>query len=81
MSELEAFRQAKDEFFQNDADSPLTLEQRSRFHGLSYFDEHAALALDLEPELLRPRERVEMQTSTGDEATYERWARVRFAVD
>lgn len=81
MSELEAFRLAKDEFFRHDADSPLTLEQRSGFRGLSYFDENAALALELEPELLRPRERVEMQTSTGDEATYERWARVRFAVD
>jgi uncharacterized protein (DUF1684 family) len=39
------------------------------------------LIFTLEPELLDPQELVEMQTSTGDEATYLRWARVSFEAD
>ncbi|MEX2230044.1 MAG: DUF1684 domain-containing protein [Dehalococcoidia bacterium] len=81
MTALAAFRLAKDEFFGHDPAAPLTPEQRARFTGLAYFDEHPALALDLVPELLLPRELVEMQTSTGEAATYERWARVAFEVD
>lgn len=81
MSELDAFRQAKDEFYRRDAQSPLEPEQRADFPGLAYFDEHADLALDLTPALFRPRERVEIQTSSGDPAVYERWASVEFSVD
>jgi hypothetical protein len=81
MSDLDDFRQAKHEFFRDDPESPLTPDQRADFGGLNYFDEHRALAFELEPELLEPHELVEMQTSTGDIATYERWARVRFEVD
>lgn len=80
MSELDDFRRAKDDFFAHDPQSPLTATQRAAFHGLAYFDENPALVFDVAPEVLDPQERVEMQTSTGDAATYLRWARARFAV-
>jgi hypothetical protein len=80
VSDLSDFREAKDRFFASSDDSPLTPEQRSRFTGLRYFDENPALVYEIEPELFDERERVEIQTSTGTEATYERLALIRFHV-
>ncbi len=81
MSELSEFRAAKDAFFQDDPQSPLTPEQHRSFAGLAYFDERPELALALRPEPFEQPERIEMQTSTGDHAIYERWARAGFEVD
>jgi uncharacterized protein (DUF1684 family) len=81
MSELTEFRAAKDAFFRDDPQSPLTPEQHRSFAGLAYFDEQPALALELRPEPFEQSERVEMQTSTGEVAGYERWARASFEVD
>ena len=49
MSQLDAFRAAKDRFFKQHPQSPLTDEQRSSFQGLRYFPEQPALRLALPP--------------------------------
>jgi hypothetical protein len=81
MSDLDDFRAMKDQFFRNDASSPLTPEQRETFNALNYFPENPALRFELEVEPLAEPETVEMQTSTGDIQTYLRWAKVKFEVD
>jgi uncharacterized protein len=81
MNELEAFRAEKDEFFHNHPQSPLTAEQRRNFHALKYFPENADLRLTMKAELLPERERIEMQTSTGDVQYYVRHSRIHFNVE
>ena len=80
MSELDEFRAAKNEFFRTDSQSPLLPDQQATFTGLQYYDENTALALELEPETFAQQELIEMQTSTGNVATYMRWARISFEV-
>ena len=72
MSDLTEFRKAKDEFFATDHQSPLTHEQQSDFTGLAYFEEDAGLRYEVEVEEFEDKELVEMQTSTGDVASYSR---------
>ena len=81
MSDLTEFRKAKDEFFATDHQSPLTHEQQSDFTGLAYFEEDAGLRYEVEVEEFEDKELVEMQTSTGDVASYSRWGKVAFDVD
>ncbi len=81
MSELTEFRAAKDHFMKGDHQSPLTGEQRHDFKGLSYYDEDADLKLVLDVNRAEGRDIVDMQTSTGDVASYLRWGRVTFDVD
>jgi uncharacterized protein (DUF1684 family) len=81
MSELESFRAEKDRFFGQDAQSPLTVEQKREFRGLNYFPENPELRLEVEAEPLLLKERVDMQTSTGDVQVYFRHSRFRFQVD
>jgi uncharacterized protein (DUF1684 family) len=81
MSELVEFRQAKDEFFKTDPQSPLTPEQKKRFRGLSYFPENAALRFDLPLERYDKLEEVRMQTSTGDVQDYVKVGKIRFQVN
>lgn len=81
MTDLDAFRRAKDEFFGHDAQSPLSALQKREFEGLAYFPENSALRLEV---LLEPPDadgQLEMQTSTGDHQTYSRIGRFRFDVD
>ena len=81
MSELTDFRKAKDEVFGSDHHSPLTHEQQESFDGLSYYDEDPDLRHELEVERFDKRERIEMQTSTGDVAEYTRWGKASFLVN
>lgn len=81
MSELEDFRREKDEFFGHDSQSPLTPEQKHDFKGLNYFPENPGLRLDVKTEELPTKERIEMQTSTGDIQVYFRHSRIHFLVD
>jgi uncharacterized protein (DUF1684 family) len=81
MSELEAFRREKDEFFGKHPQSPLTREQKQGFKGLNYFSENEALCLDVQVDEFADREQIEMQTTTGDIQVYERFGRFRFQVD
>ena len=79
MSKLTEFRRAKDDFLKGDDHSPLTDDQRRSFGGLRYYTERPDLRLVLEP--FEAEETVEMQTSTGDVASYLRWGRASFQVD
>ncbi len=81
MSELDSFRAEKDEFFGHDPQSPLTAQQKKDFRGLNYFPENPGLRLEVKAIALPVKERVEMQTSTGDVQVYYRHSRFSFEVD
>ena len=74
------FRQEKDDFFGKHAHSPLTAEQRQSFNGLSYYPVNAALRFTLTPTEFDTKERLMMQTNTGEVREYERWGVVAFTV-
>lgn len=81
MSQLDAFRAAKDRFFKEHLESPLTAEQRDAFSGLRYFPENSALRLTLPVEPPEGEPTLVMQTSTGERRTYRRVGKLRFTVD
>ncbi len=79
--ELAGFRQAKDAFFRDGHDSPLTADQQRAFADLPYFNENPSLRVVVEPVPFDQPEDVELDLSTGEAAVYRRWARVRFEVE
>lgn len=81
MSDLEQFREQKDEFFRTSPHSPLTAEQQRSFAGLRYFPENPELDLRVEVEQFEQQDSVEMQTTTGGTQTYTRFGRFHFEVD
>jgi uncharacterized protein len=81
MTELEHFRQAKDEMFARDPHSPLTKEQKKNFKGLSYFPEAPELRFEVEVEQFDDPQEITIQTSTGDVQKYLRYGIFRFPVD
>ena len=81
MTELEEFRKEKDDFFGDHPQSPLTREQKRDFHGLNYFPENDDLRLEVKAEEFPVKERIEMQTSTGDVQIYFRHSRFKFQVE
>ncbi len=81
MSDLQAFRAEKDDFFGSHPQSPLTAQQRQSFEGLLYFEENPALRLEVKVDEFPDKERIQMQTTTGDVQDYERFGRFRFSVD
>ena len=81
MNELEAFRAEKDDFFGRDPQSPLTRPQKMEFKGLDYFPENQSLRLEIKAEEFPSKERLEIQTSTGDVQIYFRHSRFHFRVE
>jgi uncharacterized protein (DUF1684 family) len=81
MTELDDFREEKNAFFKNHPQSPLTREQKRAFTGLNYFPENPELRLRVAVEPLATKETVQMQTSTGDVQTYQKYGRFKFAVE
>jgi uncharacterized protein len=81
MTDLEAFRAEKNEFFGSHPQSPLTREQKKDFHGLNYFPENDALRLDVKVDEFPVKPSFEMQTSTGDVQFYEKFGKFSFVVD
>ena len=81
MSELDAFRAEKDDFFKHHPQSPLTPEQRRKFTGLEYFPENDALELEIQVERLFDQQPMQMQTSTGGMQAYVRYGKFKFEVD
>lgn len=81
MTELDAFRKEKDDFFGDHPQSPLTREQKRDFHGLKYFPENENLRLEVKADEFPVKERIEMQTSTGDVQIYFRHSRFKFQVE
>ena len=78
MTTLEAFRAEKDKFFATHPQSPLTVEQKRDFKGLSYFDEKPELRLEAQVDKFPEQQRFEMQTSTGQTQTYTRYGKIKF---
>ncbi len=81
MSELKKFRVEKDDFFANHPHSPLTRAQKADFTGLDYFPEASELRLELKVEPLHGQQEIQIQTSTGEYQTYQRYGKLRFQVD
>lgn len=81
MTELEAFRAEKNDFFGGHPQSPLTREQRKDFHGLNYFPENDSLRLEVKVDEYPVKPTFEMQTSTGDVQIYEKFGKFSFMVD
>jgi hypothetical protein len=81
MSDLEDARAEKDELFAHHPQSPLLPDQRRGFSGLHYYPENPDLRLEVNVEIFPTKERVEMQTSTGDVQLYERFGRFALVVD
>ena len=78
--ELDEWRKGKDEAFGHVGDSPLDDEQIGFFHGLTYFPVDPEFRFVVSIETFSRQEVVEMQTSTGDLAKYERHGLVHFSV-
>src|ERR1044072_10000891 len=76
--QIEAFRRQKDRFFKENEESPLLVEDREKFAGLSYYDyapEYrvvATLVAEPHPGTFR------VQTTTGDYKEYTRIGRLEF---
>jgi uncharacterized protein len=81
MTELETFRAEKDEFFGSHPQSPLNHEQKQNFHGLNYFPENDALRLEVKVDEFAIKENFDMQTSTGNVQSYEKFGKFEFMVD
>ena len=81
MSDLDDFRDEKDDFFGSHPQSPLTSEQKKSFSGLNYFPENEALRLEVKAELLNDSQPMQMQTTTGGTQMYVRHGRIKFTVD
>ena len=81
MNKLNDFRKLKDEFFSQDGQSPLTPDQKEAFKGLNYFPINPDLDLEVTVDEFPAKQRVEMQTTTGDIQVYERYGKFNFSVD
>jgi len=81
MSTLDHFRKQKDEFFGGNPQSPFTPQQQENFSGLKYFPENLSMRLELEIDQFEVIDPVEIQTSTGDMRTYDRFGKIHFEVE
>jgi uncharacterized protein (DUF1684 family) len=81
VSALGEFRKAKDEFFAEDPQSPLTTDQKIKFTGLAYYPENPGLSLELEIEEFPEKALIQMQTSTGDVQEHIRFGKIRFSTE
>jgi len=81
MSDLQAFRHNKDEFFVHSDESPLSAEQKRDFRGLQYFPETAQLRFEVKVERIPGEQEIQIQTSTGGFQAYKRFGKLRFEVD
>ena len=81
LSELEDFRQQKDEVFRQHPESPLTPEQKQGFQRLRYYPENPALSVRAFLDRNVSHDVLEMDTSTGSKQTYTREGKITFRVD
>ncbi len=79
--QLEHFRAAKDSWFAQDPQSPLTHEERHHFNGLPYYPFSAALHMHLPLDRDVSDEPISMETSTGDQREYRRAGKIHFEVN
>jgi uncharacterized protein (DUF1684 family) len=81
MDEYQEFRDAKDQFFKQDHQSPLTPQQRRDFTGLDYFPADDSWRKIVSVERVPGEAPIVIQTSTGDQQTYTRYGRFSFQVN
>ncbi len=81
MTDLSEFRKEKDDFFRESPQSPLTPQQQADFDGLRYFPEDPDLDLEVTVAPFDEPETIQMQTTTGDIQTYQRYGRFAFDID
>lgn len=81
MTDLQAFRAEKDDFFAHHPQSPLTREQKRCFKGLAYFPENASLRCEVTVIEFPDKPEIEMQTSTGEVQVFKCFGRFRFTVE
>lgn len=82
-SRLSGYRERRDAFFREHANSPLTDEQKATFTGLTYFPENPDLNLILDIDESGPGvgERIQVGTLSGDVKEYVRAGRIHFESD
>jgi uncharacterized protein (DUF1684 family) len=80
MSDLHEFRNAKDQFFLEDQNSPLDQEQRRDFKGLNYYPENPDLRFIIEVIPFQEQKEVQIQTSSGEVDRYLRHGKFKFFV-
>jgi len=77
------FRKQKDKAWKEDAESPLTDEQKKNFNGLNYFPPNPNLSFELTLEKNIPNvgEKVIIKTTGDDEQIYLKAGKVKFNAD
>jgi uncharacterized protein (DUF1684 family) len=75
---LRAERAEKDQFFKQSEQSPLTPDQQDRFTGLRYYPHNPALDLIVALERVEADRLIDIETTTGEVRSYQRYARFRF---
>jgi uncharacterized protein (DUF1684 family) len=74
-------REAKDDYFADDAHSPLPPAERAAFDGLDYYPVDGAYRFELPLDEHAEPERLTVGTSTGGEREYLRWGAFHAEVD
>lgn len=78
MSQLQQFRDSKDDEFRNPDTTPLEPEQLRKFIGLDYFPENENLRMELPLSRYNTAEMITLTTSTGADREYFRVGEARF---
>ena len=81
ITDLQRFREEKDDFFAHDHRAPLTPQQQRTFKGLAYFAEDPLLVIRAKVDRAVQPGEVRMATTTGEEQVYRRFGAVHFQVD
>ncbi|MBN1665895.1 MAG: DUF1684 domain-containing protein [Anaerolineales bacterium] len=81
MENLMTFRKAKDDFFANDPQSPLSADQKHSFHSLSYFPESSDFRFEVQIERTSNQNEVHIPTSTGEIEVYKRYGTFHFQLE
>jgi len=80
-ADLERERKSKDLFFATHFQSPLTLENKSRFLGLVYFSPDHNYRFNLQLHEDKDREVLQIQDTTGNTREFLRWGEFRFKIN
>ena len=78
---IEAHRRQKDEFFAEDADSPIVASDREGFDGLDYFPPDPGYRFEARYEALAAPEEAQLGAIRGPDLEYERVGSVGFTAD
>jgi uncharacterized protein (DUF1684 family) len=81
MENLITIRKAKDDFFTNNPQSPLTADQKRNFDGLCYFPESSDFRFEVQVERTSDQIEVHIPTSTGEVEIYKRYGIFRFQLE